>query len=427
MRILVIGYGPGGAAAATTAKTFEPKSEITIFTEETIPAHRKPGASMALEHPDTKELRIPDWSIENLSRRNIQVLTGTTVLGGDLTKRELEVRGSSGKIKSYQFDKLIIATGGIPSVPSIPGTNLPGVYTIQTMADTSALGTVLSSIDSVIIVGAGFSGLETAERLYNMGKEVHLVIRSRLMRRQLEEPMSEDLLSRIPKGIQCHVGTAPSEVLGTKKATGVKLGDKDLLGGAVIFMTGVRPSVELAKNLGVKTGDLGGIQVNQKMETNVKGVYAVGDCVEMLDALTNSPILMPVGSTAARAGRQAGIAAIGRDKIYNDTSLRLQYDRIFQTDIVCVGHSSVTADDLGIKTQVHFLDDPHEGMKVALVTDKEDRLIGGQVLSARMGARVGYEIIERVEQGNTLKDSPLLESRHGRIRNLLEKTLGPIR
>ncbi|UCH03792.1 MAG: FAD-dependent oxidoreductase [Candidatus Thorarchaeota archaeon] len=427
MKIAIVGYGPGGAAAATAARTFDPKADILLLTEEKIPAHKKPGSALALENPNTKELYIPDWSPEMLSSKRIEVRTGTSVVGGNLKEGTIEVVSSKGKTSMIGYDRLIIATGGTPNVPDIPGVDLPGVFTIQSMADTSVIGEEMSKKQSFLIVGAGFSALETAERLYKMGKDVHIIVRSRLMRTQLEESMSEELLSRIPRKIQLHLGHAPSRVLGSKKAEGVEVGGKEVGADAVLFMTGVRPNTNLAEKVGLKVGPLGGIPVNSRMETEIEGVFAVGDCVEMTDPLTNGPILLPIGSTAARAGKQAGVAAVGREKVYDDTALRLQYDRIFDTDIVCIGHSSTTARGLDVDTKVSYVEDSSESMKVALVTAKDDRLIGGQVLGARMGARVGYEITKRVEKGVKLKEQPLLESRHDQILALLERSLGPIR
>ncbi len=427
MKIAIIGYGPGGVAAATAAKTFDSSVEVLILTTEDLPAHKKPGATMALEHPETRELEIRDWSYETLKKKGIEVKTGVKVVGGDLEKKSLDVISSDGKSSSIEFDRLIIATGGNPAVPEMPGIDLPGVHTIQSMAETSIIGKELDTTDEIVIVGAGFSGLETAERLYKMGKKVHLIIRSRLMRKQLEEAMSKDLLSRIPRGIKLHLGSAPTSVVGTKHVTGIEVGGETIDTSLALFMTGVSPNSSLAEQLGLKVGTLGGITINNMTETSKDGVYAVGDCVEMTDTLTGKPRLMPIGSTAARAGRQAGVAAVGRSKVYEDTSVMLQYDRIFDTDIVCIGHSSTSARDVGLETEIQYLEDPNEAMKVALVTDNEGRLIGGQVLSARMGARVGYEILNRVEAGVTLKERPMLQGRHEQILSLLERTFGPMK
>ena len=426
MKIVVVGYGPGGAAAAVAARMFNKNAEVEILTEETLESHRKPGASMALEFPDTADLRIKDWSFEALSKKRIKMVTGTQVKGGDSKTKELHIETLKGA-STIKYDRLILATGGIPAVPDITGIGLPGVFTIQTMADTSSIGKQLSGMNTIVIVGAGFSGLETAERLHSMGKDVHLLIRSRIMRKQLEEPMSLELQSRLPEALNLHLGKSPSAVIGKDRVEGIVSGSDTLPADAVLFMTGVRPNVELAKTLDVRIGSLGGIVVNDAMQTSVEDIFAVGDCVEMKDTLTGKPLLLPIGSVAARAGRQAGVIAAGGSKIYSDTLRRLQYDRIFNTDIVVVGHSTTTAKGMGIDTKIQYLEDKTEFAKIALITSNSGQLIGGQVISSRMGARLGYQILERVESGAVLEEKPLLDPRHERLREYLESAFGPIR
>ena len=426
MKLVIIGYGPGGVAAATAARAFDRDAEILLITDETIQAHRKPGSSLALEFPDSEKLFIADWSYDALRKKRIEVSPGVRVISADTGKRMLQTVDSKGTPSTISYDKLILATGGVPAIPEMPGVDLPGVHTIQTMVDASRIGETLRDAETVIIVGAGFSGLETADRLREMGKDVHLIVRSRFMRRLLEEPMSDELESRIPPGVIVHKGSSPERVTGMDRVKGLIVGSEEMPTDAVLFMTGVSPNTELAKTLGLKIGSLGGIVVGPTMETSADGVYAVGDCVELMDRLSGKPMLLPVGSAAARAGRQAGVTAVGGKKVYSDTALKLQYDRIFNTDIVCIGHSSTTASGAGIGTKIHYLDDPAEFAKIALVTTKDDRLIGGQVLSARMGAPIAYQILERIESGAKLSEKPLLKPRHERIKDLLESMLGPI-
>ena len=426
MKLVIVGYGPGGVAAATAARAFDRDAEILLITDETIQAHRKPGSSLALEFPDSEKLFIADWSYDALRKKRIEVSPGVRVISADTDGRTLQTVDSKGKSFTISYDKLVLATGGVPAVPEMPGIDLTGVHTIQTMVDASRIGETLRDAKTVIIVGAGFSGLETADRLREMGKDVHLIVRSRLMRRLLEEPMSDELESRIPSGVIVHKGSSPERVIGTDSVKGLIVGNEEMPADAVLFMTGVSPNTELAKTLGLKIGSLGGIVVGPTMETSADGVYAVGDCVELMDRLSGKPMLLPVGSAAALAVRQAGVTAVGGKKVYSDTALKLQYDRIFNTDIVCIGHSSTTASGAGLGTKTHYLDDPAEFAKIALVTTKDDRLIGGQVLSARMGAPIAYQILERIESGAKLSEKPLLKPRHERIKDLLENMLGPI-
>ncbi|UCE11565.1 MAG: FAD-dependent oxidoreductase [Candidatus Thorarchaeota archaeon] len=426
MKIVVVGYGPGGANAAFMARIFDPNVEVTIITQEEVEAHRKPGASMALEFPESSDLLIGDWSYAKLKERGVNILPGVKVLSGDVSTKVLEIEDSRGKKSKIEYDKLILATGGIPSVPDLPGTDLEGVFTISDMIDAKKIGEKLSGLNKIIIVGAGFSGLETAERLMTLGKEVHIIIRSRLMRRLLEEPMSLELQSRIPKDIILHIGRSPTAVLGDERVTGIALDGDEIEADAVLFMTGVRPNKKLAKSLGLEIGSRGGVKVNSVMQTSNKDIYAVGDCVELIDSMTGKPSLLPIGSAAARAGMQAGVIAVGRNRQYENIGLRLQYDRIFNTDIICVGQSSTTAADADIETEIHYSEDPAEYLKVALLTTKDGTLIGGQVLASRMGGRVAYQIMERVQSGANLKDRPLLQPRHKRLREHLEEMLGPI-
>jgi len=427
MKILVVGYGPGGVAAAVTAKTFAPETDVTILTEEAVSAHRKPGASLALQNPDTHALDIPDWSIVALRKKHVRVVQGVTVTDGDTSAKTLAVQSSDGKVSKKHYDILILATGGIPLVPDIPGTGLKGVYTMQSIVDALTLGRAVAKAKSVVIVGAGFSGLEVAERLLSMEKEVHLIMRSRPLRRLLEPDMSGELVSRLPASLHVHSGSSPKAVLGSRRVTAVAVDGEEIPADAVVFMTGVRPNTSLAEGLGLRIGALGGITVDSKMRTSEKSVYAVGDCIEMPDAYTGRPTLMPIGSVAARAGRQAGAAAAGSKKVYDDTSLRFQYDRVFKTDVICAGLSSEIAKDAGMNTRVTYLEDTTEFAKLALLVNPEGFLVGGQVLSSRMGAILGYQILERVRTHAHLDEHPLLEPRHERIKTMLERTLGPIR
>ncbi len=426
MRIIVVGYGPAGVSAANAAHMFAQDAEVVIITEETSPAHRKPGSSLALEYPETDRLNIPDWTPESLEKKGIEVVTGHRVVSGNLKDKNIVVIGPGGEEKTVGYDKLILATGGKPYVPDIPGTDLEGVYTIQDVADASRVGERLSNIETVVVVGAGFSGLEFADRLFELGKKVHIIVRSRLVRRLLEPELSEDLQARIPSAIRIHQGNAPQRVLGDEQVEGLVVGNKTIETQAVLFMTGVTPNTTLARELGLDIGELGGVAVNERMQTSDENVYAVGDCVQMHDFLTGEPVLMPIGSVAARAGRQAGVAATGNNRLYPETKLRFQYDRIFDTDIVCMGHSSDIASRVGKEIRVTFLQDDSEAAKIALVTDMNDRIVGGQVLASRMGPRIGYQILARMEEGLKLSEAPLLDPRHDQIKSLLEETLGPI-
>ncbi len=426
MRLVIVGYGPGGVAAAVAAHTFEPSTDICILTHETTPSHRRPGVTLALTDPATQQLYIEDWSPERLARRGIEIRSGVNVVDGDVSTHSLQAVTDRGDM-SVEYDRLILATGGEPVLPNIPGVTQKGVFTIQTLTDARRASESIEDCHTAVVVGAGLSALEVAERLLTLGKTVHLVVRSRLMRRLLEPVMSEYLCDRLPDQLKIHQGTEPSRVMGSGRVEGVMIGSEHLKAEAVFMMTGVRPNTYLAQRLGLRLGRLGGILVNQTMETSVQGIYAVGDCVEMHDSLSGEPILMPTASAAARGGRQAGVSAVGSRHIYDDTSLRFQYDRVFGTEVICAGHSSETSTSVNVRSSVIYDEEPTDSMKIALVLSQSGQLIGGQVISSRMAGSIGYQIFQRIRDGAVLEERPLLKSKHTNIKALLERTLGPIR
>ena len=426
MKIIIVGSGPGGLSAAWAARSFNRDADVIIITKETTEAHKKPGSAMALEYPETETLNIPEWSNESLEKMGIEVRSGVRVMDADVSSKILEVETSGSEIDSISYDKLIIATGGTAYVPEIPGTDLEGVFTIQDVSDSARIGTRMKRYQDIVVVGAGFSGLEIAEKLLELDKKAHLIVRSRLMRRLLEKRMSDELESRLPRSLEVHKGKSPSAVLGDERVKGLAINGTELETDAVIFMTGVNPKVDLAKKLGLKIGSLGGIVVDSKMRTSEEDVFAVGDCIEMADFYTVKPVMMPIGSVAARCGRQAGVIAVGGQKVYEDTDLRFQYDRIFNTDIVCVGHSSEIASRVGVEVDVHFLTHPAEQMEIAVVTSKDGQVLGGQVISSRLGAKMGYQILLRMQDDATLEENPLLDPLHDRILTSMKHRYGPI-
>ncbi len=426
MKVVIIGSGPSGLSAAWAAKSFSRDADVIIITKETSEAHKKPGSAMALEYPETEALNIPDWSNESLQKMGVEVQSGTKVIDVDVSSKTLELETTKSESDSISYDKLIIATGGRAYVPEIPGTDLEGVFTIQDVSDSAKIGKRMKNYRNIMVVGAGLSGLEIAEKLLELDKEVHLIVRSRLMRRLLEKRMSDELESRLPHSLEVHKGKSPSSVLGDERVKGLAINDAELETDAVIFMTGVNPKVELARKLGLEIGGLGGIIVDSKMRTSEEDIFAVGDCIEMADFYTGKPVMMPIGSVAARCGRQAGVIAVGGKKIYEDTDLRFQYDRIFNTDIVCVGLSSEIASRVGVDVDVHFVTHPAEQMKIAIVTAKDGPVLGGQVISSRLGAKMGYQILQRMKEGATLEDNPLLDPLHDRILSSMQHRYGPI-
>ena len=209
------------------------------------------------------------------------------------------------------YDVLVFATGASPLTPPIEGVEKDHVFHIRTIQDTSAIDRFIKKKEPrrAAIIGAGYIGLEMAEQLTNRGLEVTLVQRSN----HILSHMDQDIVTYVEehlvkKGINLLLNEEVSEL--TTNEIRTKSGnviETDL----VILATGVRPNVHLAESIGVNIGHSGAIAVNNRMQTNLPNVYAVGDVAESYSLITGKSLYRPLGSTANKMGRIAGDVITG--------------------------------------------------------------------------------------------------------------------
>ena len=209
------------------------------------------------------------------------------------------------------YDVLVFATGASPITPAIPGIESKQVFQVRTIQNTVAINQFITEQQpkKATIIGAGYIGLEMAEQLTRRGLEVTLVQRSN----QVLTHMDKDIASRVQEHlIKNGVNLLLNEEVTTisKKEIQTKSG-KTMETDLVILATGVRPNVKLAKAIGVMVGDSGAIVVNNKMQTNLPDIYAVGDVAESYSLITGKPLYRPLGSTANKMGRIAGDVITG--------------------------------------------------------------------------------------------------------------------
>ena len=275
-RVVVVGNGMAGVAAVEAILKIGSDVSITIFGDEPYPNYNRILLSDLLAGKTTPEkiiLNKEDWYEKNridlrLKRRVEAIDTAAQV-----------VTDLSGATAPY--DALIIAVGGIPFVPPIPGREKKGVFVFRTMEETEQIVAAARTNTRAVVIGGGLLGLEAARGLINYGVSVtvvHLV--DRLMEQQLD-PIGASLLKREVErmGIRVILNGATEEILGEDQVTGVRLATGEVFpAGMVLICAGIRPNLTLAQKAGLKTGR--GIVVGDRMETSAPGVFAVGDVIE---------------------------------------------------------------------------------------------------------------------------------------------------
>ncbi|HOC45413.1 MAG: FAD-dependent oxidoreductase [Syntrophorhabdaceae bacterium] len=332
-RIVVIGGSAAGPKAAARARRMDEEAQITIIQKDPDLSMASCGypyyvggvfddRNMLLATP-TGVTRDPKFYI---SAKGIVAKTqteatridrqGKTVMCRNLVTNETEVIG---------YDKLVLATGSTPRYPPVPGVELSGITTLQSMRDADYLRHVRDErkIRKAVIIGGGLIGMETSEALELAGIEITII--------ELLPQLLTFLDWEMAKIVENHVKSRNANVITQNglaaflgeggKLTGVKLSNgTELPCELAVVAIGINPNTRLARDAGITIGETGGIAVDQYMQTSDPDIYAVGDCIEVTNLITGKKVLAPYGDLANLEGRVAGEnAAAGNHAIFPGT------------------------------------------------------------------------------------------------------------
>lgn len=338
MRIVVVGSVAAGTSAAAKARRNSEDARITIYERDTDISYSGCGLPYYLggevESIDDLTPRDPAWFAE---RYDVDVRTGHEVTGIDAAARTVTVRDlASGETFTDTYDELVLATGVSPVVPPVPGVDRPGVFTLRNPGDARAVHAWIAEHDvaRVVVVGAGYIGLETAEQLVGRGLEVTVVETQEHAMPRMDGDMSARVDAELrAHGVELLTRTRLERVAGAGspdtpdgadasdgaaapgRATSVVVQDADgarsVPADLVLVAVGVRPNLDLVRAAGATVGPTGAVAVDRQGRTDVPHVWAVGDVAESFDVVTGEPTWVPLGSTANKLGRIAGDALTG--------------------------------------------------------------------------------------------------------------------
>jgi len=403
--VVVVGGGAAGAMAAVSAARAGAK--VTVVSADAV-TYRRPAipALLAGYMKDIAEARI--FAPEMLEALGIEVLAPARATALDTAAKLVTVETANGRTQPLAYDAAVLATGGTAARPPIPGADLPGVCTFVTAEGARE---ILDGLDRgarrAVVIGASFIALEVAEALLARGLEVALNVRSRILRRVVEPDISEYLQRRFAaRGLTMLTGEAVSEIGGAGRVEYVVHQRERVPADLVILGAGVRPNTALAQTAGLRLGDSGAVAVDHRMATSAADVYAAGDCAEAPDLGTGRFTYSAVGSTGALAGTIAGANAAGAG-LAIDGFLRAQADEILGLQIYSIGHTTTTAEAVGLDVTVHALPQPPEVERARdeivgkILTDADDRIVGAQVVARHHGAQYGWQLYRAVLTGET--------------------------
>ncbi|MFH1775791.1 MAG: FAD-dependent oxidoreductase [Chloroflexota bacterium] len=310
VKYLIIGNSAGGIGAAEAIRQAGDSGSILIISEEPYPAYSRPLISEYLADGCSLE-RILFRPVDFYERNGIQTILGAKVEQLDVD--EHLVRLGDGRVIAWE--KLLLATGGVPIVPPMGGADRPGVFTFTTLDDAKAIGRSLNGSERAVVIGGGLIGVSVAEALVKRGVGVSVVeMKERILNTILDETASAlaaDALGRA--GVDIITGHTVAEIVGDSArgaASGVTLDDgSGLAADLVIVAIGVRPRTEMVADNGIQMNR--GIAVSRRMATSQPDVYACGDVAEAYDFVYGDNRLTPIWPNAYLGGRVAGFNMAG--------------------------------------------------------------------------------------------------------------------
>ena len=411
--VIVVGGGVAGVNAAVEAKSVRPSSSVALVADEDT-VYPRPSLTLAISGLVKSVDDVSIFSRDSLKAFGVKPFFSRRAISLDSDNRAMTL-GDSGREKSFGYRKLVLATGSLPAVPSIPGLDLNGVFSIKWMEDALRLSSFARSGMKACVDGAGFAGLEVAQALSQRGLKVTLAVRSRILSQLLEPELSSRVKEQVERfGLEVSMGSLLESIHGKNRVKYVSLNDRRLRTDLVVFATGVRPNVELAVGAGLKLGDTGAIATDNNLRTNIESIYAAGDCAETLDLLTGKGLYRPLGTVAARSGETAGSNAAGKRREYRGY-LRRQYARIFGIEIVSMGLSTKQATAQGIEAEVVPIEVPYASNPVlsilrpsevllnAVIEKRSQRIIGWQAIGKPMRTSWYSQFLEGlIERGEKL-------------------------
>ncbi len=395
--IVIVGGVAAGATAAAKARRISPDAQITMLEAGPDISFANCGLPYYIGGDIKSRSKLILQSPESFKEQyNVDVHVHTLVSAIDKANHVIKTLDTrSGEQKTFEYTKLILAQGGRPIKPTLPGADAGHVFTLWTLEDMDKIASFIDEKKpkTAVVVGGGFIGLEMVEALVKRGLKVNVVeMMPHVMAVMEAETAGFIETEMLSYGVGIHTGAGVTEIA----AKSVKLDNgKTLDADMVLLSIGVRPTLQLAKETGLEMGEAGGLLVNEYMQTSDPDIYGAGDMVEIEHRVNGKKVRIPLAGPANRQGRIAAENALGGKHSYKG-SIGTSIVRVFEAVAGTTGLSLKQARALGIDADAIVVHKEHhtsyypgaEQVSVMLVYDKNTGVILG-------GQTAGYEGADR--------------------------------
>lgn len=401
MKVVIVGGVAGGATAAARIRRLSEDAEIIVFEKSGFISYANCGLPYyiggAIENKKDLTLQTPE---SFYSRFRVDMRVHHEVMSISPESKTVTVKNlDTGEVFEESYDKLLLSPGARPVKPPFKGIDSDKIFTLRTVEDTLKIKKYVDAEkpDSAVVVGGGFIGLEVAENLNELGINVTIIEGLDQLMMPFDKDMASFIHSEVRKhGIKLtlnHLVDGFEEKDG-KVVVNVK-GSESISADMVVLAIGVSPDSSLARDAGIELGLKGSIKVNDRMETSIPDIYAVGDAVEKINSVTGQEALISLAGPANKQGRIAADNICGKDSRYKGGQ-GSSIIKVFDLTAASTGINEKTAAAAGIKADKVILSPmSHAGyypggkmMTMKVVFEKETyRLLGAQI--------IGYEGVDK--------------------------------
>jgi len=401
MKVVIVGGVAGGATAAARIRRLDEQAEIVVFERSGFISYANCGLPYfiggVIEDSEDLTIQTPERFFSRF-RIHMKVRHEVTAIHPD--RKTVSVKAlETGEVFEERYDKLLLAPGAKPVRPNLPGMDSGKVFTLRTVEDTLQIKQFIDETapKSAVMVGGGFIGLEVAENLRKLGMDVTIVQRPKQLMNPFDADMAAFIHGEVRKnGVKLALGHHVEGFLEKNGGLDVLLKDSaPLHADMAILAIGVTPESALAKDAGLALGIKDSILVNDRMETSVPDIYAVGDVVQVKHYVTGADTLIALAGPANKQGRIAADNICGGDSRYLG-SQGSSVIQVFDMTAAATGMNETNARKAGLDVDKVVLSPmSHAGyypggklMIMKVVFEKESyRLLGAQI--------VGYEGVDK--------------------------------
>ena len=401
MKVVIVGGVAGGATAAARICRLDEQAEIVVFERSGYVSYANCGLPYyiggVIEDPEALTLQTPE-SFFSRFRVTMKVHHEVTAIHPE--RKAVSVKNlETGELFEESYDKLLLSPGAKPTQPRLPGLGSEKIFTLRTVEDTFRIKEYIQEKQpkSAVLAGGGFISLELAENLRELGMDVTIVQRPKQLMNPFDADMAAFIHGEVRKhGVKLALGHTVEGFEEKDGGVDVLLKDKaPLHADMVVLAIGVSPDTGLAKDAGLELGIKGSILVNDRMETSVPDIYAVGDAVQVKHFVTGQDALIALAGPANKQGRIAADNICGGDSRYSG-SQGSSVVKVFDLTAAATGVNETNAGKAGLSVDSVVLSPmSHAGyypggkvMTMKVVFEKETyRLLGAQI--------VGYEGVDK--------------------------------